>query len=384
MTRILVVDDEPDLEALIRQRFRKQIKESDYDFLFAGNGREALASLEKNTDVDLVLTDINMPEMDGLTLLSELNNKNYFLETVIVSAYGDMDNIRTAMNLGAFDFITKPIDFKDLEVTMSKTIKHVLQLKENAETLRENDTLKIYLNEINAQKKLKDRFFAIISHDLRGPVNSFQGLTAILENYIQKKKYEQLEGMITEVGQATNQLSRLLDNLLNWASSELSIIPYEPVKIDAAQMIDDLIQIFHSSAKVKDIAMTSHIKPETYIWADMNTTLTIFRNLINNALKFTEENGAIEISAQPDAEFLAISIKDSGIGVSQDKLTEIFKLSGQSSTFGTQGEKGVGLGLPLVSEFVKLNKGKVRAESADGSGTTFIVSLPASSESVSQ
>ncbi len=92
----------------------------------------------------------------------------------------------------------------------------------------------------------------------------------------------------------------------------------------------------------------------------------------------------IEISALPDGEFVSILVKDSGIGVTQDKLTEIFKLSGQSSTFGTQGEKGVGLGLPLVSEFVKLNKGKVHAESAEGSGTTFVVSLPVSSESVGQ
>ncbi len=377
MTRILVVDDEPDLEALIKQRFRKQIKENGYDFLFAGNGREALESLAQNKDVDLVLTDINMPEMDGLTLLSQLNNEKYFLETIIVSAYGDMDNIRTAMNLGAFDFITKPIDFKDLEVTMSKTIKHVLQLKENAETLRENDTLKIYLNEINAQKKLKDRFFAIISHDLRGPVNSFQGLGAILENYIQKKKYNELEAMISEVGQATDQLSRLLDNLLNWASSELSIIPYNPVKIDASQMIEDLIQIFHSSAKVKNIALTNSVPSGTFIWADLNTTLTIFRNLINNALKFTEENGSIEIAAQADNEFISISVIDSGIGVPPEKLSEIFKLSEHASTYGTHGEKGVGLGLQLVNEFVKMNKAKVHVASKPGDGTTFTVSLPA-------
>lgn len=377
MTRILVVDDEPDLEALIKQRFRKQIKENGYDFLFAGNGREALESLAQNKDVDLVLTDINMPEMDGLTLLSQLNNEKYFLETIIVSAYGDMDNIRTAMNLGAFDFITKPIDFKDLEVTMSKTIKHVLQLKENAETLRENDTLKIYLNEINAQKKLKDRFFAIISHDLRGPVNSFQGLGAILENYIQKKKYDELEAMISEVGQATDQLSRLLDNLLNWASSELSIIPYNPVKIDASQMIEDLIQIFHSSAKVKNIAITNSIPSGTFIWSDLNTTLTIFRNLINNALKFTEENGSIEITSKADNEFISISVKDSGIGVPPEKLSEIFKLSEHASTYGTHGEKGVGLGLQLVNEFVKMNKAKVHVDSKPGDGTTFTVSLPA-------
>lgn len=375
MTRILVVDDEPDLEALIRQKFRKQIKQDEYDFLFAENGRKALETLSVNKNIDLVLTDINMPEMDGLTLLSELNKEDYLLETVIVSAYGDMENIRTAMNLGAFDFITKPIDFKDLEVTMSKTIKQINQVKENAATLHENDTLKVYLDEINAQKKLKDRFFAIISHDLRGPVNSFQGLTAILENYIQKKKYEQLESMITEVGQATDQLSQLLDNLLNWASAELSIIPYKPEKIDCALMVQDLMQVFRSSAKVKNIDLKSSISDSTFVWADLNTTLTIFRNLINNSLKFTPENGLISLTAKHEQDFIAIAIQDSGIGIAQDKLSEIFKLS-EHSTFGTKGEKGVGLGLQLVNEFVKLNKGSIAVESATGDGTTFTVSLP--------
>lgn len=384
MTRILVVDDEPDLEALIRQRFRKQIKENGYDFLFAGNGREALELLLKNSDVDLVLTDINMPEMDGLSLLSALNKEHYFLETVIVSAYGDMENIRTAMNLGAFDFITKPIDFKDLEVTMSKTIKHVQQLKENAETLRENDTLKIYLNEINAQKKLKDRFFAIVSHDLRGPVNSFQGLTAILENYIRKQKYNELEAMITEVGQASDQLSRLLDNLLNWASSELSIIPYNPEQIDACSLIEELIQIFHSSARVKSITFTNQISTESIIWADLNTIQTIFRNLINNALKFTPEGGEIVFSASKNDSFMAIAIADNGIGMPQDKLDELFNLPEHKSTFGTDGEKGIGLGLQLVKEFVKMNKGKVQVESQEGVGTTFTVSLPSSEHVISQ
>lgn len=121
--KILVVDDETDLELLIRQKFRKQIRNNEFEFVFAYNGLEALAKLLEHPDVCLVLSDINMPEMDGLTLLARLNElRNPALKTVIVSAYGDMDNIRTAMNRGAFDFITKPVDFNDLEITIKKTI----------------------------------------------------------------------------------------------------------------------------------------------------------------------------------------------------------------------------------------------------------------------
>jgi len=128
--KILVVDDEPDLEVLILQKFRGRIKTGEYEFLFARNGSEALTVISNNNSINLVLTDINMPVMDGLTLLSKINElNNKLLRSVIVSAYGDMENIRTAMNRGAYDFITKPIDLKDLEITIEKSLKEIEEYK---------------------------------------------------------------------------------------------------------------------------------------------------------------------------------------------------------------------------------------------------------------
>jgi class 3 adenylate cyclase len=147
MTKILVVDDEEDLKVLIKQRFRQKIRQNEYDFVFAENGRHALEQLVAHPDIDLVLSDINMPEMDGLTLLSKLNEKHSLLKSVIVSAYGDMENIRTAMNRGAFDFVTKPIDFKDLELTIERTILHVLALKKTLQAVKENNILRMYVDE---------------------------------------------------------------------------------------------------------------------------------------------------------------------------------------------------------------------------------------------
>ena len=147
MAKILVVDDELDLEVLIKQKFRQKIREHEYEFVFAVNGRHALEQLEQHIDVDVVLSDINMPEMDGLTLLTKLNEQNGLLKSVIVSAYGDMDNIRIAMNRGAYDFITKPVNFEDLELTMDKTIKHVNQLRETMKAIKENNILKMYVDE---------------------------------------------------------------------------------------------------------------------------------------------------------------------------------------------------------------------------------------------
>jgi adenylate cyclase len=147
MAKILVVDDEADLEILIKQKFRQKIRDHQYEFVFAINGKHALEQLEEHSDIDVVLSDINMPEMDGLTLLSRLNEKHSILKSVIVSAYGDMENIRTAMNRGAFDFITKPVDFGDLELTIDKTVRHVKQMRETLKAIKENNILKMYVDE---------------------------------------------------------------------------------------------------------------------------------------------------------------------------------------------------------------------------------------------
>ena len=128
--KILVVDDEEDLEALVLQKFRRRIRKQEISFSFAHNGQEAMEKLDEDDEISMVISDINMPVMDGLTLLKQLNESKPNIRSVIVSAYGDMNNIRTAMNRGAFDFVTKPIDFNDLEITIDKTLKHLALIRE--------------------------------------------------------------------------------------------------------------------------------------------------------------------------------------------------------------------------------------------------------------
>lgn len=147
MAKILVVDDEEDLEVLVKQKFRRKIRENVYEFVFARNGEEALQKVKEHPDLDIILSDINMPVMDGLTLLGHLPEANPMLKAVVVSAYGDMQNIRMAMNRGAFDFICKPVDFEDLDVTMQKTIDHVKQLQQTIKAIKENNILKMYVDE---------------------------------------------------------------------------------------------------------------------------------------------------------------------------------------------------------------------------------------------
>lgn len=185
-TKILVADDEPDLESLIKQKFRKQIREEVYQFIFAFNGRDALEKIQQNPDLDIVLSDINMPEMDGLTLLAELKSLYPLLKTVIISAYGDMSNIRTAMNKGAFDFITKPVNFEDLELTIEKTISYVAQLKATLKAFKENNILRMYVDEsvLHFMNRKEYEKTLLVNEIVQATVMfvDITGFTAITEN----------------------------------------------------------------------------------------------------------------------------------------------------------------------------------------------------------
>ena len=150
--KILVVDDEPDLEPLMLQRMRRSIRAGLYEFVFAQNGVEALQKLNEDEDIDMVLSDINMPQMDGLTLLEQIPDVDPNIRSVIVSAYGDMKNIRTAMNRGAFDFVTKPLDFEDLRVTIDRTLRHLVEWRE---ALSSRDKLVALQNELDVASKMQ-------------------------------------------------------------------------------------------------------------------------------------------------------------------------------------------------------------------------------------
>ena len=184
---ILVVDDEPDLEALVLQKFRRQIREGTVSFLFAHDGVEALQAIEANPDVDMVVSDINMPRMDGLSLLAKLQDADDKKSTIIVSAYGDMSNIRTAMNRGAFDFLTKPIDFGDLETTIEKTIRHVEMLRDarrrQAEAERAHASLSRYFSPQLASRLAGDAGEAMDVHrrEVSAIFTDVTGFTSLVE-----------------------------------------------------------------------------------------------------------------------------------------------------------------------------------------------------------
>jgi class 3 adenylate cyclase/DNA-binding response OmpR family regulator len=203
MAKILVVDDEADLEMLVKQKFRRKIRENTYEFIFARNGEEALQKVHEHPDLDIILSDINMPVMDGLTLLSRLPEANSLLKAIMVSAYGDMQNIRTAMNRGAFDFVCKPVDFDDLDLTMEKTIIHVKQLQDTIKAIKENNILKMYVdsNVLNFMTNKEFESSLLKNEFLEATVMFIDvcGFTAITEQIPANEVVELLNGIFDKI-----------------------------------------------------------------------------------------------------------------------------------------------------------------------------------------
>ena len=251
------------------------------------------------------------------------------------------------------------------------------QLKRNKTKLETiNEQLVASELQLSKLNETKDRFFAIIAHDLRGAITSFQGIGQVIKNHLEKNRIERIKSVAERIDNSASHLNSLLDNLLNWAVTQLGNIPFHPRKMNLKGAVQDAISIFNETAKAKNIEITSDIPEELFVKADENGLSVVLRNLINNALKFTEPGGHIKLEAKKESELISVSISDYGIGIPEGKLNSLFLIDENKSTTGTKGEKGTGLGLSLCHEFIRLHKGDITVHSKVGMGTTFNFSLP--------
>ncbi|WP_370090469.1 ATP-binding protein [Ekhidna sp.] len=230
--------------------------------------------------------------------------------------------------------------------------------------------------ELERLNSTKDKFFSIISHDLRSPVAGFHGISQMIKMMVQTKQTDQLLEMTEHIDSSVDQLSKLLDNLLNWAMQQQGHIPNVPEKLNLKEMSDELVKVLSNMAQGKSIELVTDVPKNMELWSDKNTTMTILRNLVNNALKFTPEGGEVGIKASEENGMAKIEVYDTGVGMPKDKLKKLFQLQDKKSTYGTSGEKGLGLGLQLVHEFMEMNNGKIEVDSEEGKGTTFTLWLP--------
>lgn len=367
---ILVVDDEPEIESLYRLRFRKKIASGIYQLHFALGGMEALELIKKHPEIEIVLCDINMPGMDGLTLLPKLLELSSILQVVMVSAYGDMPNIRQAMNQGAYDFLTKPINFEDLNKTIEKTKKNV-QLAKQARISKELEERNSNLLELD---HLKTLFFTNISHELRTP------LTAILATTEQIKTAPDswMEKGLPIIERNSHRLLDLVNQVMELRKLESG----KPVEVqlfqgDVISFVQYLLESFQPQLEHKYIQLdVENDLPALIMDFDPDKLTIIFSNLISNAIKFTPAGGEITVAITAEETALQLTVSDTGIGIPAADQAFVFDRFFRAASFSDEG--GTGIGLSLTKELVELLGGEISVKSEEGIGSTFVVQLPIS------
>jgi len=222
----------------------------------------------------------------------------------------------------------------------------------------------------------KDRFISILGHDLRSPFQALLGLTALLKDNIHKYDIKEVEHQVNLINKAALSNYSLLEDLLLWVRAEKGSIPFNPQQLSLSSICEGVIENLNQNAVVKNLSVNSLIDDKKYVFADIDMLKTILRNLVSNAIKFTNLGGAIRISAEIIDSGIIISVKDTGIGISQADISKMFDISQVYTTKGTHDEKGTGLGLLICKEFVEKHGGKIWADSEYGKGATFRFSLP--------
>lgn len=251
------------------------------------------------------------------------------------------------------------------------------ELEEANQKLKAQKTsLEKATNELEIANQTKDKFFSIIAHDLRSPFSSIFGFSDLLLDSYKEFDEEEMELFLKKIKSGSESALMLLENLFSWASSNSGTIKFQPEVVPLKDVADSVVSIYETAANDKGVKLMQNISLTDEVYADLDMLRTILRNLVSNAIKFTNKGDQIEINFDSDQEFSIIKVKDTGVGIETDKLESIFQLSSKVSTLGTSGEKGSGLGLVLCKEFAEKHQGKIEVKSEVGKGTEISVSFP--------
>ena len=357
--KILIIDDEvAHLEAII-----DIIEEAgfNYEIFSALNGKSALEIAKKELP-DLVITDWEMPQMSGIELIEHLKKDIQTADIPVIMCTGIMttsENLETALKVGAVDYLRKPID----KIELIARINASLQLADK-------------YNEVKKLNEAKDKIFSVIAHDLQGPVGAIKFFVEFILSNIHNYSTKELENYIEMLSKQSSSVYSILKNLLSWANSQRKNIKFQPENQYLIKAVVHNITLLQSSAEKKGITIQNNISEDIKATFDLNLISTVIRNLIGNAIKYTTKNGIVSIDVTESDQFYTVIVSDTGMGIDAERVSKIFDRSSYETTYGTDDEKGSGLGLKLCLEFVEIHKGKIWVESELGKGSKFHFTIP--------
>lgn len=294
------------------------------------------------------------------TILSE------FCFTLYIENYDYINKIGHIFKILSFYMIYKA----NIQNGFRKPIETFFHDLKNSE-----EKIKQYNLELEKQIATKNRFFSIIAHDLKNPFTILTGFTEFLYENYDSFTEEKRKSIIKTIYETSEDTYQLLENLLSWSRTQTNTMPYNPVSFDIAEVLDESLIIINKQAEMKNIIVKSDYATG-WVIADMDMIKTVVRNLLTNAVKFTRKKGSVTIRTQKEESFVRVSIIDTGVGISEEKVKYLFHIDKNNSTKGTDNESGTGLGLILCAEFIAINKGNIYVESEVDKGSTFSFTLP--------
>lgn len=375
---LLIIDDLEDNRTLLRADLEDELPGIQIDE--AASGAEGVRMIEEN-NYTIVICDVLMPQVDGFSVLAKVREmpSSNGIPFLFLSALKQPDTIRQGLALGAVDFLVKPYDLDEL-VNKVRNLSRIRQLqvdlKQSQKQLMETN---IHLQQMNEDK---NRIMQIVSHDLRSPLSGIKGLAKILQTEDDAGDPDTVREFAAMIADTADTLTRLVNDLLNVTRIEAGAqIELQPVTCNLNDLLLSCINMFSKLAEKKSIRLEyNNLSRDTSAFIDQPKITQVVNNLLSNAVKFTHAGGTILIvlrddPAAPSTGF-QLSIRDSGIGIPIDQLPYLFEKFSEGRRSGTNNERGVGLGLPIVHSFVKLHGGTVKIQSEEGRGTTVEVTLP--------
>ena len=356
---ILIVDDVPKNIQLLGSI----LKEESYELEFATSGKEALEWLDSK-QFDLVLLDIMMPEMDGFEVCRRIkeNPSTREVSVIFLTAKADFQSIIQGFEAGAVDYITKPYNRKEL----------LIRVKTHLTMQRQRKQLEL-------STAFEKKIFSIIGHDLRSPMGNIRTyIDAFL--MVNHNLGENVTTLLKDLYLLSDNAFNLLENLLNWAKSQSGGIVCRPQVENATALIKNVLTLFSLQAENKRIELQYQNGEQINGFFDVELISVVIRNLVSNALKFTPHGGSVFIKTfrktEAGSNRLVIQISDTGTGMTPEVIDNLMNKNIHFTTYGTDNEKGSGLGFQLCKEFVTLNSGSIQIESNPGAGSSFYINLP--------
>ncbi len=365
MRLLLVDDDEVDRILFCRATRRADLEA---EIVEVGSGREARSLLAAET-FDCIVLDYQLPDVTGLELL-----KDGHRPVVMLTGQGDEALAVEAMKFGAYDYVAKetihPLRIR--QAILGAMERHSLERA----LARYQADLEGRNRDLEALNQQKDRFFSIIAHDLRSPFNALLGLTSLLDDSFDSFGPQEAREFISGINETANKLYALVENLLKWSRLQMNAVEFEPQVLDLTEAVERTRALLDSAARNKGIALINAV-PSQAVWADGDMLDTVLRNLVTNAIKFTDRDGRVTISASSvRSGWCVVSVADTGVGITDADLANLFRLDRKVSAIGTSGERGTGLGLLLCKDLVERHGGQITVESRQGEGSSFRFSLP--------